>query len=74
MTQSSVHLPRNSILCLEHYCQIACLELNSYPIQDICSTHISHHTILHCLGHLYFHALIVSSFMLLCNCALNCVL
>lgn len=54
--------------------KIAFLELNSYPIQDICSNHISHHTILYYLGHLYFHAPTVTSGKLLCNYALNCVL
>lgn len=47
--------------------KIAFQELNSYPIQDICSPHISHHTILYYLGHLYFHAPTVTSYTLLCS-------
>lgn len=46
--------------------KIAFLELNSYPVQDSYSTHISHHSILYYLGHLYFLALTVACYMLLC--------
>jgi len=45
--------------------KITFLELNSDPIQDICSTRISHHTVLYYLGHLYFHALTVTYYKLL---------